>query len=286
MSDLQDLLTKRGIDFAKTNNPSEILLTCTSGEHADSTPSMSYNLDSDIFHCWSCGFKGGQKKFLESIGEVTFVDFSSKQPHRINKLKEKIRKVVEINDIKLPDDRRLFGSSFRGISTETLRQFGAFTTQELGLQDYLCIPVYQHSKLKFIEGRLLKDLHEQPKYYRRPANATVIDTLFPLDKIGNTNNVILVEGLFDMVNMWQLGYNNTLCTFGTNTFSKNKVNLLDSRGITSVDIMMDSDAAGTKAAQKIAGMLDSRDIYARIIKLPAGIDPGELTQRQADAFLK
>lgn len=286
MSDLQELLDKRGIEYKKTNNPSEILLTCTSGEHMDSTPSMSYNLDSEIFHCWSCGFKGGSKKFLESIGEVTFVDFSSKQPHRINKLKEKIRKLVEFNDIKLPDDRRLYGNTFRGISIETLRTFGAFTTQELGLSDYLCIPIYQHGKLKFIEGRLLKDLHDQPKYYRRPANATVIDTLYPLDKIGNTNHVILVEGLFDMINMWQLGYNNTLCTFGTNSFTKKKAEMLDSRGVTRVDVMMDADLAGAKAAHKIASLLDACDIYARIIKLPTGVDPGELTQKQADAFLK
>jgi len=283
---LVEILDKRGVEYKKTNNPNEILITCTSGEHEDGSPSLSYNLEKDIFNCWSCGFSGGQLKFLTSIGEITPVDVSSKQPYKIQKLKEKLRQLVEVNDIKLPDDRRFYQDTFRGIEKETLRKFGAFTTDTMGLTDYLCIPIYQHSKLKFIEGRLLRDLYDEPKYCRKPNKAKVSDCLFPLDKIRNTNHVILVEGLFDMINMWQLGYNNTLCIFGTSNFTKDKLNLLDSRGITHVDIMMDSDASGVRAANKIADSLNSCNIYARIIKLPPGIDPGELTKQQAEALLQ
>lgn len=284
---LKELLDKRGVEYRKTNNPSEILISCTSGEHQDSSPSLSYNLDTDIFHCWSCGFKGGKLKFLQSIGEVTFVDVSSRQPHRIAKLKEKIRKYTEINEVNLPSDRRFFTETFRGIPKTTLKEFNAFTTNEIeSLINYVCIPVYQYGKLKFIEGRLYKDLPNQSKYYRYPSSAKVSDCLFPIDKLSNTNHVILVEGLYDMINMWQLGYKNTLCIFGTNSFTKTKLDMLDNRGVNSVDIMMDSDVSGTKAAKKIAEALDTRDIFARIITLPSGIDPGELTKEQAAAYLK
>lgn len=285
MNDLLELLDKRGIEYTKTNNPNEIAICCTSGEHEDNSPSLQYNLEKDIFNCWSCGFSGGQLKFLQSIGEITYVDVNSKQPYKIKKLKDKLRRLVEVNDTKLPEDWRFYNNEFRGITKETLRQFGAFTTYDPKFQDYLCIPIYQHGKLKFIEGRLLKDLENQPKYFRQPANSKVSSILFPIDKLKNTNHVILVEGLFDMINMWQIGYTNTLCIFGTGNFNREKADLLDSRGVTRVDIMMDSDNSGRKAAEKIADLLDRRNIFSRIIKLPPGIDPGELTQRQADSIL-
>lgn len=283
--ELLELLQKRGIEFKKTNNPSEILLTCTSGEHKDSSPSLSFNLEKGIFNCWSCGYSGGINKYLASIGETVQIDYDSKQPYKIEKLKKKIRSVVETNDIKLPDDRKLFQEDYRGISAETYRFFNAFTTDQYGLTDYLCIPIYQHSKLKFIEGRLMRDLHNQPKYYRRPNNAKAIDCLFPLDKLKHTNYVILVEGLFDVLNMWNIGYNNTLCIFGASNFKKDKVDILDRLGVTRVDILMDSDKAGQMAAEKIHNLLDSRNIYSRIVSLPPGIDPGELTSRQAERIL-
>ena len=284
--DLVELLDKRGVPYKKTNNPYEILITCTSGLHDDRNASLSFNLEKDIFNCWSCGFSGGINKFLKSIGEIESLDVDSKQPYKIKKLKEKLRTKIERDDIKLPDDRKLFMEEFRGIEANVYREFQAFTSNEMGLTDYVCIPVYQHGKLKFIEGRLTRDLENEPKYNRRPAKAVVSDCLFPLDKLRSTNYVILVEGIFDAINMWRLGYTNTLCIFGTTNFSKKKLQILDNIGVTRVDIMMDSDIPGQRAAEKIADLLDSRNIYSRIIKLPPGIDPGELTKEQAERVLR
>lgn len=283
---LLDLLKKRGIQYKTTNNPGEILIKCTSGLHDDKNASLSYSLDKNIFNCWSCGFKGGIAKFLKSIGELETLELLDKHPYRITKLKDKLAALTEQSELHLPDDRKLYDDEFRDISSATYRAFSAFTTNELGLTDYLCVPIYQHDKLKFIEGRLLKNLDNQPKYNRQPAKVSVADILFPLDKIKPTNYVILVEGLFDMLNMWDLGYTNTLCIFGANNFNKRKAELLDNLGITRVDIMLDSDAAGRRGAEKIQELLDSRNIFARIITLPPGIDPGEITKKQLQRILQ
>ena len=284
--DIEELFDKRGIEYKKTNNPHEILVNCTSGEHQDKSPSLSINLEKGLFNCWSCGFKGGITKFLQSIGEAPVIDIESKQTYKIIKLRNKLKEHLDISDFKLPEDRRVFRETYRGIKPETFAFFNAFTTSSLGLEDYLCIPVYQHGKLRFIEGRLLKDLPNQPKYYRRPDKAKVKDVLFPLDKIQNTNHVILVEGIYDAINMWQLGYTNTLCIFGSNNFNKTKLDLLDNRGVTRVDILLDSDISGKRASAKIMDTLDSRNIYPRNIPLPPGVDPGELTKELADKLLK
>lgn len=286
MTDLKELLDKRGVEYKLTNNPYEILISCTSGEHEDKNASLSFNLEKNLFHCWSCGFGGGLTKFLASIGETVILDFDSKQPYRIKKLKDKIRSKIEIDDIKLPEDRRLYLNEFKGISTAVLKEFNAFITQSMRLEGYICIPVYQFGKLRFIEGRSKQTLTNQPKYYRRPDNVEVGDVLFPLDKVKNTNYVILVEGLYDMLNMWQLGYKNTLCVFGTNNFTKRKLELLDRIGVTRVDIMFDPDTSGNRAAEKVTNMLDSRNIYSRIIKLPDGVDPGIVTKDLAEKLLR
>jgi len=79
---------------------------------------------------------------------------------------------------------------------------------------------------------------------------------------------------------------NTLCVFGTNNFTKRKLELLDRIGVTRVDIMFDPDLSGQKGAEKVANMLDSRNIFSRIIKLPEGIDPGDLTKNLAESVLR
>jgi DNA primase len=129
-------------------------------------------------------------------------------------------------------------------------------------------------------------VRSQPKYFRRPKKGKVGNILFPLDKVKNTNYIILVEGLFDMLNMWQLGYKNTLAIFGAQNFGRNKLDLVDKIGVNRVDIMMDPDAPGQMAAEKIQSLLDSKNIYSRIIKLPVGHDPGDITKDIAEAALK
>jgi len=284
--ELIELLNKKGIQYKKTNNPSEILISCTSGLHEDKSPSLSYNLDKNLFHCWSCSFGGGSSKFLESIGEITRLPIESKQPYKIQKLRNKIKQIIEIDEIQIPNERLMYNADFKGINGITMKEFEAFTTQQLQLQNYICIPVYQFGKLKFIEGRKIVEKNLQSKYYRKPTKAKISNILFPLDKIKNTNYLIFVEGIFDMLNMWQLGYKNTVCLFGASNFNKNKLDILDRIGTTRVDIMMDPDIAGQIASEKIAKLLDTRNIYSRIIKVPTGKDPGEITLNEIKEVLK
>ena len=121
--ELIELLNHRGIEYRKTNNPSEILISCTSGEHIDKSPSLSYNLDKNMFHCWSCNFSGGITKFMASIGETIVLDVDSKQPYKIKKLKDKLRKIIEIDDIHLPTERKIFAGEFKQIDGKTLKEF-------------------------------------------------------------------------------------------------------------------------------------------------------------------
>ena len=89
-----------------------------------------------------------------------------------------------------------------------------------------------------------------------------------------------------MLNMWQNGFKNTLCIFGTTNFGKEKVKLLDNLGIVSVNIMMDGDLAGKTAAKKIKKLLEDNDIHSTIITLPVNKDPGELSAHEISFLIE
>ena len=280
-----DVLQQQGIEYSKTNNPTEILIRCTSGNHQDNSPSMMYNVEMDIFHCWSCGFKGAKLKFLRSIGINTDIPFDSKQPFKINKLKDKLKEIMFEEAIPIPEDARFIKGTFRNISSDTLQKFEAFFTEQYGLEDYICFPVYQFGKIRFIEGRNRFNNSSKPKYFRRPNKARSSDMLFPLDKIKDKSKLILVEGLFDMLNMWDKGYENTVCVFGATNFSKPKLEILDKIGTTFVEILFDGDEPGRAGARKVAELLDRRFIQSKIINLPDGVDPGDVTNEQINMIL-
>jgi len=280
-----DVLDQHGLKYEKTNNPTEVVLQCTSGNHADNRPSMMYNLDKDIFHCWSCGFRGTKRKFLQSIGINTDIPFDSKQPFKIQKLKDKLNEIIYEDNMVMPEDARPVNGTFKNISSDTLKNFNAFFTEKLGLEDYVCFPVSQFGKIRFIEGRNRFTKSEKPKYYRRPAKARSADMLYPLDKIKDKSHLILVEGIFDMLNMWDKGYENTVCVFGANNFNKPKLEILDRIGTTFVEILFDGDEAGKNGARKIADLLEKRFIQSKIINLAPGKDPGDLSQPELNMIL-
>lgn len=285
MADIIEILNDKGIKYETTNDPTEILIQCTSGQHEDTNPSLGYNLDSNVFKCFSCGFKGGVQKFLQSIGITEKINIESKQEYRILKLKKKLLKAKNIDNIKIPKATNLVKWDFGHLHKETLMEFNAFTTSEYELDNYICFPIYQFGRLKFIEARRRINNPKIRKYLRKPSHVTVSDVCFPVDKIDKTNHIILVEGLTDVLNMWQLGYRNTLCIFGANNFNKQKIDLLEKIGVTKVTLLMDGDAPGQAAAEKIQQLLEYQDILTNRVYLKTGEDPGNLTIDQARYYL-
>jgi DNA primase len=98
--------------------------------------------------------------------------------------------------------------------------------------------------------------------------------LFSWSTIGTSKEVILVEGLFDLAVLWQAGFINTTCAFGTQLTQAQFLQLCD-RPERRVFIAFDSDpnGAGQQAAQVLAQRLQNVGVLTHVIKLPAGHDP-------------
>ena len=289
MHEIEQVLIDIGMEYKiNPNNPYEINLKCFSGEHADTNPSLSYNLEKGVFNCFACGFKGDTTRLMKELGIIFTVEPLSKQGFKIKRLQEKLDMVRGDKPVFMPEPRFPVKHSFKGISQATLTKFEAFMTTHDNMDDYICIPVHQNGKLKFIEGRhtLLNTKNlSMPKYMRRPAGADVSSVLYPLDAVKDFTRVILVEGIFDALNMHDMGYSNTLCIFGTNNFNAGKAKMLDEYGCRHVLIMMDGDAPGRQAAVKIQKLLSQRSIHTSIINMEDGKDPGSIDEMEAEAYL-
>lgn len=272
MSDpVQDLINSKQIPFSISGR--DYLVKCLNPEHDDSNPSMRIDRISGAYHCFACGFKGNIFKFYGLL--------TNNIPIKIAKLKEKIKELkMSSSGVPMPKGSIAFSRSFRGISPATLKEFGAFyTTQEEKLEDRIVFPIKDITgKTVVYVGRHTLS-NGNPRYVNYPTGA--IMPLFPASLPRGEKSLVLVEGLFDMLNCYDKGLRNVVTTFGTNTLQKDtKQKLLPfkAQGVTKVYIMFDGDEAGGRAATALKPLIEECEFEVEIINLPEGTDPGNLDE--------
>ena len=98
--------------------------------------------------------------------------------------------------------------------------------------------------------------------------------LFAWQSVRQFRNLILVEGLVDLVVLWQAGFRNTTCAIGTHLTPMQLAQLCenpDPRVYVAFD--QDENQAGQRAADALLQMLDQAGLKVRLVGLPAGHDP-------------
>lgn len=264
-----DLIQKQNLGY--TISGRDYLVKCLNPEHPDSNPSLRIDKVTGSFHCFACHFKGNLFKF--------FGVFTNQTPIRIAKLKEKMAELKSsTSGLDLPKGAQPFTKAFRGISQKTLRTFEAFfTNSEEKLADRICFPIKDITgkTLVFVARHLLSN--GNPRYVNYPRGVQM--PLFPAAAPKSKKSIVLVEGIFDMLNLYDKGLDNAICCFGTNTLHKDtKLKLLPFRaqGVTHIYILFDGDDAGSKAAETLRPLIEEEGFVVEIITLPDGTDPGDL----------
>ena len=93
--------------------------------------------------------------------------------------------------------------------------------------------------------------------------------------------MILVEGIFDVLNLHDKGLPNAVCCFGTRNVSVEKLSLLKMTGVDGIDILFDPDEAGQMAVEDVQNMCLAAELTFKNIKLPVSLgDAGALPLNQ------
>jgi DNA primase len=268
----EELLRNKGIDYRISGQ--DAVISCLNPEHDDSNPSMRVDKVTGIFNCFSCGYKGNLFTYFGAPASPLEV--------RMHRIKEKVNKVKsETVGIQLPKDRVPWkGGGIRNISEETLAIWGAFTWNVPQFENRIIFPIRDiRGKTVALIGRSLDDFNMN-KYFIYPNGAEMPFCPAKIKPI--QNRVILVEGIFDALNLWDKGLKNTVCCFGTQQVNWVKLSLLKLQGVSGVDIMFDGDEAGVKAGEMAKGLAEQLELSARVVKLRDNIDPGNLTKPEIE----
>jgi len=262
----------------------DYIVQCFSPKHDDSSPSCHVDKLSGIFHCWSCGYSG-------NIYKEFGINMPNQVDVKVNRLKEKINKLMWSKPLEIPLGAVPHEWDFREISAETLQHFNAFTSDDssLDMEGRIIFPLEDiDGNIRLFLGRhMYSDL--DPKYKIYPEHTEI--PLYPeVPEIVN-GSIILVEGIFDLLNLYDKGLKNVVLCGGVHIGlvkkrakqARNIERLLPYKyqGIHTMYTLFDGDKAGRDAAEglkKYAG----ETFNIKTLELEDGQDPGGLSQYEVD----
>jgi len=264
-----DLLQERKIEFKSSGR--DYLVKCINPEHEDRNPSMRIDNITGIFNCFSCGFKGN---IFKTFGAPSnFLDI--KRQKLLDAIEEKRSSSV---GLPFPKGHTPYIGNWRNIRPDTYKHFDAFLHHETQFVGRIVFPIRDITgKVVAFNGRHMT-LSEKIKYMIYPPQAKL--PLYPSKVKPIKGRVILVEGIFDMINLFDKGLSNVICCFGTNNVDIDKLSILKMQDIMGVDIIFDGDDPGQNAAENVRVLAERTGFVTRNINLGQNIDPGSLAGEQ------
>ena len=264
-----DLIQERNLEYKVSGR--DLLVKCLNPEHDDKNPSMRIDNITGIFNCFSCGFKGNIFKMFGAPSN--YLDI--KRQRLTDSIEEKRSSSIGLS---FPQGHTPYNGNWRNIKPETYKHFEAFLHHETQFVGRVVFPIRDITgKVVAFNGRHMT-LSEKLKYMIYPPHATM--PLYPASVKPIKGRAILVEGIYDMINLFDKGLSNAVCCFGTNNIDQDKLAILKMQDIMGVDIIFDGDEAGQMAAENVKILAERAGLVTRNVNLGQNIDPGSLVQQQ------
>ena len=173
----------------------------------------------------------------------------------------------------------------RNFTPETIKQFEVGYTEEIllfkkdgtqyPLRDRLVFPVYMNGKLLGVNLRRVKGTDE-PKWSLQPRDFKYSEVLYNYDMAKNASEVVVVEGIYDVLAYYEIGVVAVAC-FGAH-LSKSQYELLVKTGA-DITLSYDGDDAGLRANDTATKMLRNK-VTLRKVTLPDGHDPEDISREE------
>jgi DNA primase len=278
--------------------------------HRETRPSFYVSPGKNLFYCHGCGQGGDLIRFVELSRHLSFrqsLAHLEQQSAPLNSaalLEEtaafyqrqlqhspEARRYLEqrgVHDPALLQELRLGyarGGNLRrhlmaqGCSIDFLRSLGLVNRQGRdAFYRRVTFPCCQDGRIVNLYGRSLGDtfVHRFLPGFR--------GGLFAWESVRQFSTVILVEGLFDLAVLWQAGFRNTTCAFGTH-LTPTQFHQISDPPPRQVYLAFDQDnnRAGQHASQALARRLQRTGLAVSMVQLPAGEDPNSYFVRGARA---
>ena len=172
----------------------------------------------------------------------------------------------------------------RELTYETIEEWGlGWSAQARRVMFPLRDP---QSRVVGFTGRVLDD--SKPKYKNSQNDAIYqkANMVFGLDKarerIMATGQVVITEGQFDVIRLWQEDVRNVIAVSGSSLTKGMVENLVRTTRVTQVVLCFDGDLGGEKAAERAITELQEfalrGELDLRILVMPEGTDPADCAE--------
>ncbi|WP_456396586.1 DNA primase [Desulfurobacterium sp.] len=157
-------------------------------------------------------------------------------------------------------------------------------------RDRLIIPIFNHSgKIVAFGGRALKD-NQNPKYINSPESqffhkSSILYGFYQAkEQILKEKEVIVVEGYFDVISLFQTGIEKAVAPMGT-SLTENHAKILK-RYARRIILFFDGDEAGEKAILRSSKIFTELELEPLIVRPPKGEDPDSLAKEQPETLTR
>ncbi len=169
----------------------------------------------------------------------------------------------------------------RGLTQDTVREFGLGFCARGTMSGRIVIPIHNaHGALIGYAGRWPGQPPEGRPKYKLPNGFRKSAEVFNLHRAeseGQGLPLVVVEGFFDVIKLWQLGFRRVVSIMGSALSAKQEAILAQaSCSHSGIILMFDEDDAGRAGREKALLRLANR-MFVRVISLPtAGLQPEHL----------
>jgi DNA primase len=222
--------------------------------------SFSANVEKNVFQCFVCQRKGNVLRFVAEKEGKTIREAGLF-------LKHLFLKPVENRPLPLKNlqkDHPFFKE--KGLKEETIEYFG------LGVcQGWVVIPVHSENEqlIGYVSRYPSRNIPEGVPKYKFPTGFQKSKVLYNLNraKKETKETLYLVEGFFDVFDLWQKGKKNVVALMGTTISDKQIELILRTIGRQGkLNLAFDPDEAGKKLEQRVIEKLIDK-LYIRVRRL-------------------
>lgn len=178
----------------------------------------------------------------------------------------------------------------RGLTPDTVAEFGLGFCAKGTMSGRIVIPIHNvGGELVGYAGRWPGQPPEDRPKYKLPAGFKKSAEVFNLDRAILEEKglpLIVVEGFFDVIKLWQFGFHRVVSIMGSSLSAAQEEALVAaSEGRSGIILMLDEDEAGRAGRDKALTRL-ARKLFVRVAALPEeGFQPDHLSESDLHALL-